>query len=182
VQVFTEGKDTWVLVAVLKAASTLHGAEYISSNLLSAVRKAMRHNSSRFGSSGDSFQVSEGTSPLRTAVQTLDSNYACTSPVAGSLLHQASLSAALIQSSSQSASTLWLGRSSQAPVLFGGIGDQILPAKRAVRYLRHTNFYEAYYTGLSGTVSLILGSPGLWCVLCMLRQPELPALQFIHVS
>jgi hypothetical protein len=162
-QVFTENRDTWVLVALPQATRTPHGAEYIFSNLLSAVRKAMRqHKSNRPGSHGDLLQIPEISSPLTRAVEGLCTSFAHASPSSESLLPQASLSAAVIHPSSQSAHSLWFGMGSQAPIFYESRGDRIAPATHSVRFSSHTNLHEAYHKGLSGTLSLVLGSRGLW--------------------
>ena len=168
VQVFTEGRETYALVAVVRANRMAQPAEHIVANMVPAVRRAIKQRKpERFNS------PRKQHSELRTALASLSASFSKASLSPETLLPQTSMAVALLRPAAHTVYTLHYGAGACAPLVTGRDGAVTKPSSRAAHFESNTGVHEATYSDL-GDAMLVLGSAGLWCALPAGRLIYLP--------
>jgi hypothetical protein len=162
-QVFSEGLSTFCLLAVIRQNRNAQASQHLHGSLVSAVRKALRQRVQRSASAPTGLPTG-GRSPLLSAFHAVNDAF---SKLHGSLddsiYPQTSVSACLLNTSSQAAYSLWYGEGSQPSWFTCADGSVVPPSTSRTSYSSQTNIREEFRGNLDSECCLMLGSPGLWC-------------------
>lgn len=155
-QVCTEGKIPFVLLAVIRHRNASPPADYIFNQLQPQVKKAL---------STASQDTSRDDSPLQSAFVRLCASFKKLSAYAESIFAYTETVAALLDLKTMQLHTVSFGEGSMAPYVVRSDGLEIEPEQRRSHYCDNHTVADCTYEGFSGQSFVLIGSSGLWCAL-----------------
>lgn len=152
-QVSTEGKRPFVLLAVIRHRSASAPADYVYGQLPAQVKKAL----------SAAPQESPGSkSPLHSSFLRVCEAFKKLSAYAESIFAYTETVAALLDLKTMALHTVSFGDGALAPYVARSDGAEVAPDRTVSHYCDNHTVTDSSYEAVSGQHYILLGSPGLW--------------------